>query len=81
MMILWDMDDEPGGNVRHIPIDEFLTKDGVRSAVDGAVWFGFSRSSNRPMLVGPALDDRPLAVVYEMAGDDAIYPITAFYVE
>jgi hypothetical protein len=36
--VLWDLDDDPHGNVRHIPIDEHLTKEDVENAVRYASW-------------------------------------------
>jgi uncharacterized DUF497 family protein len=81
VQIIWDLDDDPRGNVRHISIDEHLSKEDVQCAVDNAIVRGESRSSGELILFGPSEDGRLLAVVYEEIGEDAIYPITAFFVE
>jgi hypothetical protein len=77
--VLWDLDDDPNGNVRHIPIDEHLTKEDVEHAVQHAAWIGISRTSGSPILMGPAVDGRTLAVVYEEVDEDVIRPITAWF--
>lgn len=79
--VLWDLDDDPNGNVRHIPIDEHLTKEDVEHAVEEANWIGISRTSGAPILMGPAVDGRMLAVVYEEVEEDVIRPITAWFQE
>jgi hypothetical protein len=61
--VLWDLDDDPNGNVRHIPIDEHLSKDDVEHAVANATWIGISRSSGFPILMGLTADGRTLTVV------------------
>jgi len=60
--VLWDLDEDPQGNVHHIPIDEQLTKEDVEHAVQHATWFGISRTSGPPLLIGPATDGRALVL-------------------
>jgi hypothetical protein len=79
--VLWDLDDDPQGNVRHIPIDENLTKEDVEHAVQYSYWIGRSRTSSFPILVGPAVDGRRLIVVFEEVDEDVIRPITAWFEE
>jgi hypothetical protein len=79
--VLWDLDDDPAGNVQHIPIDEHLTKEDVEHAVQHATWIGTSRSSGYPILMGRAVDGRRLAVVYEEVDEDIIRPVTAWFDE
>jgi hypothetical protein len=79
--VFWDLDDDPQGNVRHIPIDEHLSKEDVENAVQFANWIGTSRSSGLPILMGPAVDGRTLVVVYEEIDDDVIRPVTAWFDE
>ena len=79
--VIWDLDDDPRGNVRHIPIDEHLTKDDVANAVNYPLYDRLQSRTNRRKLLGPAEDGRLLIVIYEPAGADTIYPITAYYVE
>jgi hypothetical protein len=79
--VLWDLDDDPQGNVRHIPIDEHLTKKDVEHAVEHATWIGSSRASGSPLLIGRATDGRSLVVVYEEVEEDVIRPLTAWFEE
>jgi hypothetical protein len=79
--VLWDLDDDPHGNVQHIPIDEHLTKSDVERAIAHAIWIGRSRTSGLPILMGPAIDDRILIVVFEEIDDDTIRPVTAWFEE
>jgi hypothetical protein len=79
--VLWDLDDDPHGNVRHIPIDENLSKEDVEHAVERAMWIGTSRTSGLPLLMGPAIDGRTLVVVFEEFDEDVIRPITAWFDE
>jgi hypothetical protein len=79
--IIWDLPDDPDGNVRHIldghdvTIEEveelFHNRDSDKS---------FSRSSGRPMLFGWTSTGKYIAVVYEEVLDDpwTVYPVTAF---
>jgi hypothetical protein len=79
--VLWDLDDDPQGNVRHIPIDEHLTKEDVEQAIMYAAWIGNSRASGLPILMGPSMDGRTLVVVFEEVDEDVIRPITAWFAE
>ena len=77
--VLWDLDDDPNGNVCHIPIDEHLTKEDLEHAVQHATWIGVSRTTGSPISVGPTHDNRTLIVIYEEADEDVIRPITAWF--
>jgi hypothetical protein len=75
--LLWDLDDDPEGNVQHIA-QHGLSKDDVVHAL-AHVWHeDRSRSSGCPIAFGPALDGRDIAVVFEEIDDVQIYPITAY---
>lgn len=76
--IIWDLDDDPEGNVRHC-LQHGVTKDEVNEVVqDPASGKGVSRSSGRPAIFGQTSAGRPLIVVYEAVDDDTIYPVTAY---
>jgi hypothetical protein len=78
--ILWDLDDEPDGNVQHISehdiskeeVEEVLARLDTEEAV--------SRSSGRPIAFGWTSTGRHIAVVWEQVLDDPLtfYPITAY---
>jgi hypothetical protein len=77
---VWDLDDDPDGNVIHIG-QHGLTKDDVAHALTHSRREERSRSSGSPIAFGPAEDGREIAVVYEIIDDMRIYPITAYEVD
>ena len=48
---IWDIDDDPNGNVRHIE-EHGLTKEDVEEVVCNPSKTGISQSSGRPMAFG-----------------------------
>lgn len=77
--IIWDLDDDPEGNVQHCA-EHGITKDEVEEVVLGAKDSDISRSSRRPVVFGDTSTGRHLMVVYEEVEADTIYPITAYEV-
>ena len=77
--IIWDLDDDPDGNVQHCA-DHGISKDDVEEVFQNATDDDVSRSSGRPVVFGDTSDGRHLMVVYEEIDDDTIYPVTAFEV-
>ena len=77
--IIWDMDDDPAGNVHHCA-EHDVTKDEVEEVIQNASDADLSRSSGRPVLFGDTNTGRHLIVVYESIDQDTIYPITAYEV-
>jgi uncharacterized DUF497 family protein len=78
--VIWDLDDDPDGNVRHIAehgvsIDEV---EDVLSDPDNSTVV--SKTSDRSVTFGETSSGRYLAVVWETAQEDplSIYPITAY---
>ena len=78
--ILWDLDDDPDGNVAHIA-EHGLTKQEVEKALKNQLGTDVSRSSGHPIAFGITDTSRIIAVVYEEIDKETIYPITAFEVE
>jgi hypothetical protein len=75
--IIWDLDDDPDGNVQHIA-EHGISKEEVEEVLqlpDGA---DTSRSSGRPILFGETSTGRIIAVVYDEIDDQTIYPVTAY---
>jgi hypothetical protein len=62
--IIWDLDDDPEGNVQHIA-QHGLTKDDVRWVLHHPVSHDTSRSSGRPLVRGYTPDDVFIAVLYD----------------
>ncbi len=78
--IVWDLDDDPMGNVWHIA-EHGLSKEDVEQVLCNPSKTGVSRSSGRPMAFGYTESRTYIAVVYEELGEDSVYPVTAFELE
>lgn len=77
---IWDLDDDPRGNVAHIA-EHDLSKEDVEYVVCNPLKTGISRSSGRKMVYGNTEWGAYVAVVYEEVDDDVVYPVTAFELE
>jgi uncharacterized DUF497 family protein len=75
--IIWDLDDDPDGNVRHCA-ERGVTKEEVEAVFQNATDTDISRSSGRPVLFGETGTGRHLMVVYEQIDPDTVYPVTAY---
>jgi uncharacterized DUF497 family protein len=75
--ILWDLDDDPDGNVQHIA-KHGVTKEEVEEVFENATDADVSRSSGRPVVFGDTSTGRHLMVVYEEIDADTVYPVTAY---
>lgn len=78
--VIWDTDDDPEGNVRHVE-EHGLTKEDVEDVLFGVHELDVSRSSGRPIALGFDAADRYLCVVFEWVDDDTVYPVTAYILE
>lgn len=84
-VILWDDEDNPDGNYRHIVTAGLVSEDEVADVIAShkGPW-ELSRSSGNPIIRGTASTGRRLAVVFILVPDPdyvLIYPITAYPVE
>jgi uncharacterized DUF497 family protein len=77
--IIWDLDDDPGGNVRHCA-DHGVSKEELEEVLQNATDSDISRSSGRPVAFGDTRTGRHLMVVYEEVDSDTVYPVTAYEV-
>jgi uncharacterized DUF497 family protein len=75
--IIWDLDDDPGGNVQHCA-EHGVTKEEVEEVFENATDEDVSRSSGRPVVFGETSTGRHLMVVYEEIDADTVYPLTAY---
>lgn len=81
LFIVWDMDDDPDGNVQHC-LQHGVTKEEVEEVVrNPSSRSGVSRTSGRPAIFGDTGAGRHLIAVYEEIDDDTIYPVTAYDVD
>lgn len=77
--IVWDMDDDPDGNVQHCA-DHGVTKEEVEEVLGYASDSDISRSSGRPVVFGDTSAGRHLMIVFDEIDADTIYPVTAYEV-
>jgi len=75
--ILWDLDDDPNGNVHHCA-QHGVTKIEVEEVFQNVQDTDVSRSSGRPVVFGDTTSGRHLMVVYEKVDAATIYPMTAY---
>jgi len=75
--ILWDLDDDPDGNVQHCA-DHGVTREEVEDVLENATDIDISRSSGRPVVFGETSTGRHLMVVYESVDATTVYPVTAY---
>ena len=80
LRIIWDMENDPDGNVRHIA-EHGVTQAEVEEILDNPDGIEESRSSGRPIAFGETSTGRIIAVVYDRIDKDTVYPITAYEVE
>lgn len=77
--IIWDLDDDPDGNVRHCA-EHDVSQDEVEEVLQNATDADISRSSGRPVVFGDTSTGRHLMVAFEFIDEDTVYPVTAFEV-
>lgn len=75
--IVWDLDDDPNGNVRHCA-EHGVTKEEVEEVFATPVDVDLSRSTGLPVVFGETRSGRHLMVVFELIDADTVYPITAY---
>jgi hypothetical protein len=78
--VIWDMDDEPDGNVQHIA-EHGLTKDDVEEVLYGVYELDTSHSSGRPIALGFNSAGQYICVVFDWVDDDTVYPVTAYLLD
>lgn len=82
-IIIWDLDDDPGGNLAHIA-KHGISKEEVESVLlDPTNPTDENRWESDWITFGTTFTGRRIAVVWDEAGDDPemMYPVTAFEVE
>jgi uncharacterized DUF497 family protein len=75
--IVWDLDDDPKGNVHHIS-RHGVTKEEVEQVFQNPTGTDISRSSGRPVVFGETRTGRYMMVAYEIIDATTVYPITAY---
>ena len=75
--ILWDLDDDPDGNVQHCA-KHGVTKQEVEEVLQNPIDTDISRSSGRPVAFGDTTTGRHLIVVYAVIDADTARPVTAY---
>lgn len=77
--IIWDLDDDPDGNVQHCA-EHGVGKEEVEEVLQHATDADDSRSSGRPVVFGDTDAGRHLMVVYDEVDAESVYPVTAYEV-
>jgi uncharacterized DUF497 family protein len=77
--IIWDLDNDPDGNVRHCG-EHGISKEEVEEVFQNVVDEDVSNSSGRPIVFGDTSAGRHLMVVYDQIDEDTVYPVTAYEV-
>jgi hypothetical protein len=80
--IIWDLDDDPDGNVQHIA-EHGVTVEEVEEVLrDPETRTGKSRRSGRPQAFGFTSIGKHITVIWDEVCDDPrmIYPVTAYEV-
>ena len=78
--IIWDLEDDPDGNVQHL-LEHGVSMDEAEDVLrDRNSTQAVSRSSGYPMVFGWTSKGRHLAIVYELVDSDPMTfrPITAY---
>ena len=75
--IIWDLDDDPDGNVQHCA-EHGVIREEVEEVFENATDADISRSTGRPVIFGDTSAGRHLMVVYEQVDEDTVYPVTAY---
>ena len=80
--IVWDLDDDPDGNVQHIA-EHDLSMEEVEDVLYAAEEVLASQSSGRPITFGETRTGRHIAVVFDVIDEDplAVYPVTAYEID
>jgi uncharacterized DUF497 family protein len=76
---LWDLEDDPEGNVQYVR-QHGISQEEVEEVLEQPIDEDRSRSTGLPVVFGVTSTGRHLMVVYEQAGSDTIYPVTAYEV-
>ena len=81
-IILWDLDDDPDGNVQHIAEHGVTVDEAEAVLLDPRSRSGRSRRTGRPQVFGWTPTGKFLTVIWEEVRDDPrmIYPVTAYEV-
>lgn len=77
--VLWDLEDDPEGNVQHCA-DHGITQEEVEEVLENATDADVSRTTGRPVVFGDTGSGRHLMVVYESIDAVTVYPVTAYEV-
>ncbi len=84
MQIIWDLDDDPEGNLRHIVDGHDVTVQEVEVVLRGHSHpYVVSRRSGHRIAYGETTTGRAVAVVWQCVGENplAVYPITAWPID
>ncbi len=76
-VIIWDLDDNPTGNLRHIA-EHGVTPEEVADVLQNPEAIDVSHSSGLPAAFGETRSGRHIIVIYEAIDHLTAYPVTAY---
>src|SRR5262249_6494630 len=78
--IIWDLEDDPDGNVQHLLEHDVTIQEAEEVLLDPRSTRATSRTSGLPTVFGWTSTGRHVAVVYELVNDDPLTfrPVTAY---
>jgi len=77
--IIWDLEDDPDGNVQHCA-EHGVSQEEIEEVFENFSDEDVSASSGRPVVFGDTRVGRHLMVVYDRIDDETVYPVTAYEV-
>jgi hypothetical protein len=80
VLVVWDEDDDPEGNVRHIARHQVTPIEVEKVLNDPRSSASVSRSSGLPMVIGRSREGRYLVVIFRvvLAKPYTVKPVTAY---
>ena len=81
-LIIWDLEDDPEGNVQHLAEHGITVEEAEEVLRDPRSRTGRSRRTGRPQVFGSTSTGKFITVIWEEVLDDprTIYPVTAYEV-
>lgn len=76
---IWDLPDDPHGNVQHIA-EHGITPLDVEHVLNNPDRRETSRSSGMPIVFGQTPSGETIAVIFEEIDEGTVYPVTAYEV-
>jgi len=80
LRVLWDLADDPSGNVVHVA-EHGVTQEEVEEVLSNPDCLDRSRTTGRRIAIAETSAGRALLVVFDEIDDTTVYPVTAYEIE